>query len=70
MAATSPHLTGVLLISALNVCKASQTAFAITTGGAMAPPSPSPFTPNELRGEGVSWCITVMGGTSEADGSR
>ena len=39
-------------------------------GGAMAPPSPMPFWPNSVYGDGVSMWITRTFGTSVAPGSR
>ena len=50
--------------------RASQTALAMTTGGAMAPPSPRPFTPSSFRGDGDSRWATCVGGISEAVGIR
>src|SRR5260221_108849 len=57
-AAASPALaicsgrTGVELNSILNGASASDTALAITTGGEIALPSPTPLTPSGLSGEG------------------
>ena len=44
--------TGVALISMPNGARASHTALAIATGGATAPPSPTPLTPSGFNGEG------------------
>src|SRR5439155_23273581 len=41
---------------------ASSIAFAIAAGGEIAPPSPSPFMPSGLRGEGNSrWTVSIAG---------
>src|SRR5581483_443251 len=61
-------MIGVALSSMRKGARASQTALASATGGAMAPPSPRPFTPSGLSGDGVSRCTRVMGGTSLATG--
>jgi hypothetical protein len=46
----------------------SFTAPISTAGGAMAPPSPMPFAPNSVCGEGVSkWSMRIRG-ASEAPG--
>jgi len=58
------------LNSAPKGLSASDTALAITTGGAMAPPSPTPLTPSGLSGEGECWWINFIVGTSVAVGSR
>jgi hypothetical protein len=60
---------GVVLNSAPNTESASETAFAITAGGATAPPSPTPLTPNGLSGEGEWLCSKCMSGMSLARGS-
>src|SRR5438128_12686258 len=44
--------TGVELNSILKGASASDTALAITTGGEIALPSPTPLTPSGLSGEG------------------
>src|SRR5262249_1470206 len=62
--------TGVVLNSAPNGANASQTAFAIATGGAIAPPSPKPLTPSGLSGEGECRWTRAMSGTSLAVGAR
>ena len=51
-AAICSGLIGVELNSILNGASASDTALAMTTGGEMAPPSPTPLTPSGLSGEG------------------
>src|SRR5436190_18042477 len=48
----SAGLIGVALISIPNGAISSDTALAITAGGAIAPPSPTPLTPSGLSGEG------------------
>ena len=49
---------------------ASSTALASAAGAIMRPPSPPPFTPYSVKGEGVSTCPISMRGTSWAVGSR
>jgi len=51
-AAICSGLIGVELNSILNGASASDTALAMTTGGEMALPSPTPLTPSGLSGEG------------------
>src|SRR6516164_110842 len=63
-------LIGVELNSILRWDNASQTPFAITTGGAIALPSPTPLTPNGFRGDGKCICFSSMCGTSLAPGTR
>src|SRR5262249_5396217 len=46
---------GVRLNSTAKGRSASETAFAITAGGAMGPPSPTPLTPSGLSGDGECW---------------
>jgi len=48
-------LIGVVFTSTPNGAKASQTALAMAAGGATAPPSPTPFTPSGLSGDGECW---------------
>src|SRR5712692_3415640 len=60
---------GVRLNSTLKGRSASDTAFAITAGGAMGPPSPTPLTPSGLSGEGECWWIRCMSGISQAVGT-
>jgi len=44
---------------------ASSTALAIAAGGEIAPPSPSPFMPSGLRGDGNSrWTVSIAGKSS------
>ena len=50
--AAFPGFIGVAFSSILKDASASHTAFAIAAGGAMAPPSPNPFTPQGFRGDG------------------
>ena len=49
---------------------ASLIALAIAAGGAMAPPSPMPLTPNSVYGASVSIWSRIGAGTSVAPGSR
>src|SRR5262245_59203614 len=49
---------------------ASLTALTIAAGGAIAPPSPRPFTPNSVYGERVSMWSSRGAGTSAAPGRR
>ena len=51
-AAICSGLMGVELNSILNGASASDTALAMTTGGEIALPSPTPLTPSGLSGEG------------------
>ena len=51
---TRRGVIGVSATSTPDSRKASLTAFAIAAGGGIAPPSPSPFTPNSVNGEGVT----------------
>src|SRR5262249_49679326 len=50
--------------------RASLPAWVAAGGGAFAPPSPRPLTPNSVWGEGVSMWWSRGGGTSAARGSR
>ena len=54
----------------LKGASASSTALAMAAGGEMAPPSPMPFTPSGLRGDGYSRCTVSMGGSSMDVGTR
>src|SRR5439155_1295295 len=47
-------VTGVSVTRTPNGASASSIAFAIAAGGEIAPPSPRPFTPSGLRGDGNS----------------
>src|SRR6266550_9339194 len=49
---------------------ASATAFAIATGALIVVPSPSPFAPSAVNGEGVSRCAILTEGMSAAVGHR
>ncbi len=69
-ARTSCQRIGRVLNSTPKGFSASVTALAITTGGAIAPPSPSPLTPSAFSGVGVSMWTTSIGGVSAAVGSR
>ena len=63
-------LMGVELNSTLRWDNASETAFAMTTGGAIALPSPTPLTPNGFKGDGKWRCFSSRCGTSLAPGTR
>jgi hypothetical protein len=54
--------SGVRVMRASKGRSASSTAAASAAGGAIAPPSPRPFTPSGLRGLGVWWCAMRNGG--------
>src|SRR6185503_17886188 len=73
LASASTMRRGVMgdsVISTPSAASASFTAFAIAAGGAMAPPSPMPFCPKRVYGDGVSrWSIRIEG-TSVALGNR
>src|SRR3954453_17147305 len=56
--------------SARNGRKASLTALMIAAGGAIPPPSPSPFTPNSVCGASVSMWSMRGAGTSVGPGSK
>src|SRR5262249_44332881 len=59
---TRRGVIGEWRISAPRGIKASLMALPIAAGGAMAPPSPSPFTPNSVKGASVSmWCSRGVG---------
>ena len=61
--------TGVSVTRTPKGASASSTAFAIAAGGEIAPPSPSPFTPRGLRGDGHSRCTVSISGRSSAFGT-
>src|ERR1700722_18559944 len=61
--------SGVALTSTPNGANASHTALDTATGGATAPPSPTPFTPRGLSGDGECMCTIRIGGMSAATGS-
>src|SRR4051794_40263430 len=65
---TLPAVSGVRRTSTPSGASASSTAAARTAGGASVPPSPSPFTPSGLSGEGVSRCACRTSGMSVARG--
>src|SRR5262245_9385119 len=61
-AMTRRGVIGVSFTSAPIEASASRTALAIAAGGAMAPPSPMPFTPYSVNAVGVSvWAILMAG---------
>src|SRR5271165_5614600 len=61
-------LSGSRLGSTLKGESASATALAMATGGAIAPPSPTPLTPSGLSGEGEWRWMSAMAGISHAVG--
>ena len=67
---TAAGISGVRVILAPNGARASSTALAIAAGGEIAPPSPMPFTPSGLRGDGYSRWIVSISGRSVAVGTR
>ena len=62
-------VTGPSVMRTPNGAKASSIALASAAGGEMAPPSPTPFTPSGLRGDGCSRCTVSMNGSSSARGT-
>ena len=59
---TRRGVTGVSFTSTPKSPSASLTALAMAAGGGMAPPSPSPFTPYSVSGEGVTrWSSRNLG---------
>jgi len=70
MSARTRHgSAGVCVTRTPRGASASSMALAIAAGGEMAPPSPSPFMPSGLRGEGNSRWIVSIGGRSLAAGT-
>ena len=61
---------GVIGSSTSSMPSASATAFARQTGVLMVLPSPTPFAPSGVNGEGDSMCRIVGAGTSHAVGTR
>src|SRR5207245_3951885 len=53
-----------------SIARASATALAIAAPALIVFPSPSPFAPSGVRGEGVSWCAISTGGISPTVGHR
>ena len=63
--------SGRVLICTPKLRSAEATAFAITPPVGMIPPSPRPFAPEGLFGDGWSWVVTArMLGKSVASGTR
>ena len=50
--------------------RASLMALAIAVGAISRPPSPDPFTPYSVHGDGVCSCSMRMGGASLIEGMR
>src|SRR5262249_45471365 len=67
--ATRRGASGVSLKLAPISRKASATALAIAAGGAIAPPSPNPFTPYSVVSAGVTRCAMRTSGISGAHGT-
>src|SRR5215218_1408916 len=66
---TDCGVIGVALTVTPRGARASLTAFARHAPGAIAPPSPTPFMPNGVNGEGVHRDTTSIGGTLAAFGN-
>src|SRR4051794_25048318 len=64
---TRPGVSGS---SSASIPSASATAFAIAAGTLIVVPSPRPFAPSVVKGDGVSWWALVNGGRSGAVGQR
>src|SRR5215468_10533414 len=60
--------SGVPVMRAPKLHKASSTAAVSAAGGARAPASPTPFTPSGLSGLGVTRLVIFIGGTCSAVG--
>src|SRR5688572_28407463 len=66
---TDCGVIGVALTVTPRGARASLTAFARHAPGAIAPPSPTPFMPNGVNGDGVQRETTSIGGTLAAFGN-
>lgn len=55
-------------VESIGTPSASDTAFAIAAGVPRQPPSPTPFIPSGVVGEGLSTCSIAIGGMSGAPG--
>ena len=60
---------GVMYLFDYSIDNLSLMALTIAAGGAMAPPSPMPFWPNSVYGDGFSMWMTRGAGTSVGPGS-
>ena len=67
---SSQTRAGVSGSSTSSTPSASATAFAIVTGALIVVPSPSPFAPSAVKGDGVSRCSILTDGVSAAVGQR
>src|SRR5437763_4991791 len=67
---TRSGVAGIEMSSIPSSASASTTAFITAAGAAIAPVSPTPFTPSGLVGLGVSVRWSSQRGNSAADGTR
>ena len=61
---------GVSVMWTPNPSSACSIALMIAAAAGITPHSPTPFTPSGLRGDGETWLISSIGGSSVALGSR